>query len=57
MLEPRKRATLDRKVWWCVFDTEKGDWSTLTCFGKYMTQLQCQLAIGMYLTEEHQKRK
>lgn len=49
MLEPRKRTALDGKVWWCVFDTIDMKWSTLTCFGKYETRKECQLAIDSYL--------
>lgn len=48
MLEPRKRTALDGKVWWCVFDTNKGSWSTLTCFGKYETRRECQMRIDWY---------
>lgn len=51
MLEPRKRTALDGKVWWCVFDTNKNDWSTLICFGKYKTKRECQMRINWYLVE------
>lgn len=49
MLEPRKRIALDGKVWWCVFDTNKMEWSTLICFGKYKLKRECQFAIDRYL--------
>lgn len=49
MLEPRKRTALDGKVWWCVFDTNKHSWSTLTCFGKYKTKRECKMRIDFYL--------
>ena len=48
MLEPRKRTALDGKSWWCVFDTEAGKYSTLTCFGKYEKKKDCQYAISKY---------
>lgn len=48
MLVPRKRKALDGKVWWCVFNTNKKGWSTLTCFGKYRTEKECQYAIKSY---------
>ena len=51
MLEPRKRTALDGRVWWCVFDTSKNSWSTLICFGKYNTKLECQCRIDWYLVE------
>ena len=48
MLEARKRAALDGKIWWCVFDTENMKWSTLVCFGKYKTKKACQYAIDRF---------
>lgn len=51
MLEPRKRTALDGKTWWCVFDTNKCSWSTLTCFGRYKLKRDCQFAID-YNTKE-----
>ena len=51
MLEPRKRTALDGKVYWCVFDTNKGSSSTLTCFGKYKTRWECQMKIDFYKCE------
>jgi len=41
MLEARKRTAADGKVWWCVWDTDKKDWSTVTYFGKYRTRKAC----------------
>lgn len=49
MLEPRKRTALDGKNYWCVFDTNTMKLSPLTCFGKYRTKKDCQLAINCYL--------
>ena len=51
MLKPRKRTALDGKVWWCVFNTDTMKWSSLTCFGKYRTKKDCQLAIHIYLKQ------
>ena len=48
ILEPRKRTALDGKSWWCVFDAENMRWSTLTMFGKYKTEKECQSAIDKY---------
>lgn len=48
MLEPRKRTALDGKTWWCVFDTDKGAWSTLIIFDKYRLKKHCQWAIDSY---------
>lgn len=52
MLEARKRTALDGKTWWCVFNTDYGRWSTLTCFGKYKTKKACQYAIDDYIREQ-----
>lgn len=38
---PAKRRAIDGKVWWCVFDTERGQFSTYTCFGKYKRKKDC----------------
>ena len=49
MLKPRKRTSLDGKIWWCVFDTDKMKWSTLLFFdGKYKTKKACQYDIDLY---------
>jgi hypothetical protein len=48
MLEPRKRTTIDGKVWWCVFDKDKMTWSTLIVFDKYKLKRDCQFAINSY---------
>lgn len=48
MFVPMKRTALDGKVWWCVFDTDKGDWSTIIVFGKYKLKRDCQFAIDRY---------
>ena len=46
--EPRQRTALDGKVWWMVYNRYKQEFSTLTCFGKYNTKKDCQLAIDNY---------
>lgn len=48
MFIPAKRTALDGKVWWCVHDTVKNEWSTLLCFGKYKLKRECQYAIDKY---------
>lgn len=48
MLEPRKKTALDGKIWWCVFDTEKMEWSTLIVFNKYKLKRDCQYAIDRW---------
>ena len=48
MLEARKRTGLDGKFWWCVFDTDKMQWSTLIVFDKYRLKRDCQYAIDRY---------
>ena len=50
MLEPRKRRSLDGKIWWCVFDTDTMKWSTLIIFDKYRLKRDCQYAIDNYNT-------
>lgn len=47
MLEPRKRTALDGKVWWCVFDTDKMEWSTIL-FGRYKLKRDCKYAIDRW---------
>jgi len=48
--EPRKRTALDGRVWWCVWDTERGGWSTFLCHGKYITRKAAALAIEKGVT-------
>ena len=45
---PLKRTALDGKVWWCVWDEEKDQWSTYVCHGKYKTKREAQYAIDKY---------
>lgn len=47
-MEARRRIAIDGRVWWCVWDNEKGNWSTLTCFGKYKTKRGAEIAIKYY---------
>lgn len=48
MFEARKRTALDGKTWWCVFDTDKMEYSTLICFGNYKRKKDCQYAIDKF---------
>lgn len=43
---PKKRTALDGRQWWCVYDLEKHDFSTLLIHGKYRTKKECQYAIN-----------
>lgn len=45
---PMKRTALDGKVWWCVFDTKRMNYSTFTCHGKYKTKKLCKFYIDFY---------
>ena len=38
---PAKRTAIDGKVWWCVFDTERGQFSHYTCHVKYKRKKDC----------------
>lgn len=46
--KPMKRHHFDGRSWWCVFDTEKGDYSKIVFFGKYKTKKACQAWIDTY---------
>ncbi len=46
--EARKRTALDRRAWWCVYDLERGAWSTILCFGRYKTRKAAQFAIDYH---------
>lgn len=48
MFIPKKRTALDGKVWWCVYDTCENKFSTFTCFGRYRTKFDCQIAIDFW---------
>ena len=47
MLEPRKRKTIDGKIWWCVFDTETQEYNTIL-FYRYKRKCECQFAIDLW---------
>ena len=49
-LEPRKRTAADGRTWWCVYNTTKNEWSTITYFGKYRTKCSCKFAINFFNT-------
>ena len=44
---PRKRVALDGKVWWCVWDLSKNDWST-TLWDKCKTKKECSAYIQLW---------
>ena len=43
--KPIKRRALDGVVWWCIYDMEKGKWSTNIYHGKYKTKREAQYII------------
>lgn len=46
--EPKKRTAVDGRVWWCVYDNERNDWSSfIPHCGKYKTRRAAQLAIDI----------
>lgn len=47
---PKKRVAIDSRVWWCIYDNERGDWSSYVCHGKYKTRKAAQYAIDKYAT-------
>lgn len=47
---PTPRVALDGKRWWVVWDCKNNCYSTYTCFGKYKTKSDCQIAIDYYET-------
>lgn len=55
MLIPKRRTALDGKLWWCVYNLDKKEWSTLTCFGKYKTKGECMYAIESWEKREGRK--
>lgn len=46
--KPVKRTAIDGKVWWCVWDKMKCDWSTYTCHGRYKTKKAAWADIKYY---------
>lgn len=53
---PMKRTAIDRKLWWCVYNTEERKFSKLLCFGKYRTKKDCQCAIDAYYNKPVDRR-
>ena len=49
---PKKRTALDGRVWWCVYDTVRGGWSTFCCHGKYKTRKHAQERIDYWNEQE-----
>jgi len=46
---PLKRFALDGKMWWCVWDNMRHDWSTYTCHcGMYKTKKAAWADIQYY---------
>lgn len=44
---PAKHMTIDGKIWWCVFDAERAQFSTYTCHGKYKRKKDCVYSINL----------
>lgn len=42
---PAKRYAIDGKMWWCVWDVRRNQWSIFLCHGKYRSRRACQAAI------------
>ena len=45
---PIKKASLDGKKWWGVWDEKNGRLSTFICHGYYKTKKECQFYIDFY---------
>jgi len=45
---PRPRITVDGKQVWCVYDRERGAFSTYTCHCNYKSKRECQMAIVLW---------
>lgn len=45
---PRPRLTVDGKQYWCVYDRERGAFSTYTCHGRYRNRRECEMAIVLW---------
>ena len=46
---PKRRAAVDGKYWWCVFDNHKQTWSRIVFFGKYARKKDCLFAIKYFM--------
>ena len=40
-----KRTALDGRAWWCIYDTERHEWSKYTFHGIYKTRRAANIAI------------
>lgn len=40
--EPREKKMPNGKVCWCVYDNLERRFSTLPCFSRYKTKVECQ---------------
>ena len=52
---PMKRTALDGRVWWCVWDCLRGQYSTFLYHGKYKRKKDAQFAIDYYNLEVYAK--
>ena len=52
---PKKRRALDGRVWWCVWDSKRGCWSTFTTHGRSETKSLCQSRIDSSMKPEYQE--
>lgn len=41
----KQRTALDGRVWWCIWDNVRNNWSTFTMHGKYRTRRDAAYAI------------
>ena len=48
---PKKRTAVDGRMWWCIYDNERGDWSSYVCHVKYKTRKVAQYAIDRFNKE------
>jgi hypothetical protein len=39
---------MDGKQYWCVYDRERGAFSTYTCHGRYRNRRECEMAIVLW---------
>lgn len=42
-----KRTAIDGRVWWCVFDTQRGDWSK--ALGRHKLKREADTAIALHV--------
>lgn len=54
---PVRRAALDGRLWWCVFDNKRGAFSSFLCHGKYQRKRDCVSAIDRSNAEFFKREK